>query len=176
MAQINPSENAGNRIPGPPDSKNVPRVNAPPDPLLCAPLIAVYFRAAPGGNYCITSYSRLLKLCNDFRSKRATTKMSLAINALLCDTDDDEEMQTDTSQLLDEEEYEKNNGMILFCILLSGYVYSGTAKGVRGITRGGGSGGMIPQEIVFKNQQGRSVRRGVCVCGGCNTPTPPHLN
>ena len=67
--------------------------------------------------------------------------MSLAINALLCDTDDDEEMQTDTSQLLDEEEYEKNNGMILFFILLSGYVYSGTAKGVRGITRGGDPGG-----------------------------------
>lgn len=44
------------------------------------------------------------------RSKRATSKMTSAINALLSDTDDDDEMQADTSQLLDEEENEKNNG------------------------------------------------------------------
>ena len=47
-----------------------------------------------------------------FRSKRATSKMTSAINALLSDTDDDDEMQADTSQLLDEEENEKNNGKI----------------------------------------------------------------
>ena len=49
-----------------------------------------------------------------FRSKRSTSKMSFAINALLSESDDeDEDLLNDATQLLEEDEANRNTGMDL---------------------------------------------------------------